>query len=104
MHFVLPLHFDFLVERLDTPIERIEIRLIDENSTNTVLEQSSGANLSRGGGSATQLNGAATENAIDANVVGSADQYDVRYKKVYKQKSSHAVTLNPFCFPLCLPL
>ncbi|KAL6742243.1 hypothetical protein Aduo_015412 [Ancylostoma duodenale] len=74
----------FTVERLDAPIERIEIRLIDENSTNTVLEQppAVGSEHPGTGPANPQLNGAATENAIDTNVVGSADQYDVRYKKV----------------------
>ncbi|KAK6753146.1 hypothetical protein RB195_012631 [Necator americanus] len=78
----------FTVERLDAPIERIEIRLIDENSTNTVLEQPPAAveTVEQSSGNSvvnTQLkHGTATENAIDENVVGSADQYDVRYKKV----------------------
>ncbi|KIH52092.1 hypothetical protein ANCDUO_17811 [Ancylostoma duodenale] len=94
-----------VLERLDAPIERIEIRLIDENSTNTVLEQppAVGSEHPGTGPANPQLNGAATENAIDTNVVGSADQYDVRYKKVYiKTNLSHTVLPAAFLLPFVL--
>ncbi|KAJ1364389.1 hypothetical protein KIN20_024478, partial [Parelaphostrongylus tenuis] len=72
----------FTVERLDAPIERIEIRLIDENSNSTALNPAPPPpeSLNSAAG-ATQQSGAVAENAINGNVE-SADQYDVRYKKV----------------------
>ncbi|VDP06690.1 unnamed protein product [Heligmosomoides polygyrus] len=62
----------FTVERLDAPIERIEIRLIDENSTS--------AGLAVGGGPEPLQPAAAAAQGNDARA-GSIDQYDVRYKK-----------------------
>ncbi|PIO66698.1 hypothetical protein TELCIR_11579, partial [Teladorsagia circumcincta] len=69
----------FTVERLDAPIERIEIRLIDENSTNAVLDSAAARPqpLQPAAVGAAEHNAA---NAIDTNT-GSDDQYDVRYKK-----------------------
>lgn len=66
------------VERLDAPIERIEIRLIDENSTS--------AGLAVGGGPEPLQPAAAAAQGNDARA-GSIDQYDVRYKKVYGKES-----------------
>lgn len=72
----------FTVERLDAPIERIEIRLIDENSTSTVLNPAPVPPESvHSAAGVTQQSGAVAENAINGNIE-SADQYDVRYKKV----------------------
>ncbi|KAK6028276.1 hypothetical protein OSTOST_05681, partial [Ostertagia ostertagi] len=70
----------FTVERLDAPIERIEIRLIDENSTNAVMESAAARPqpLQPAAVGAAEHSAA---NAIDTNT-GSDDQYDVRYKKV----------------------
>ncbi|VDM58473.1 unnamed protein product [Angiostrongylus costaricensis] len=68
----------FTVERLDAPIERIEIRLIDENSNSTVRNPAPVPQESAAG--VTQQSGTVVENAIDTNGE-SADQYDVRYKK-----------------------
>uniref|UniRef100_A0A7I4YRH8 Secreted protein n=1 Tax=Haemonchus contortus TaxID=6289 RepID=A0A7I4YRH8_HAECO len=69
----------FTVERLDAPIERIEIRLIDENSTSNAVLESAAARPQPLQPSA--VGGDNTANAIDTNT-GSDDQYDVRYKKV----------------------
>ncbi|KAK6052528.1 hypothetical protein COOONC_09967 [Cooperia oncophora] len=70
----------FTVERLDAPIERIEIRLIDENSTNAALDTAAARPqpLQSAAVGTGEHNAA---NAIDTNAE-SADQYDVRYKKV----------------------
>ncbi|WKY09832.1 hypothetical protein Q1695_002300 [Nippostrongylus brasiliensis] len=59
----------FTVERLDAPIERIEIRLIDENSTKTAEAPPAPLQPAASGSS-----------SLDSNLAAaSADQYDVEY-------------------------
>ncbi|VDO71934.1 unnamed protein product [Haemonchus placei] len=74
-----PMNLSLFLERLDAPIERIEIRLIDENSTSNAVLESAAARPQPLQPSA--VGGDNTANAIDTNT-GSDDQYDVRYKKV----------------------
>ncbi|KAK5966078.1 hypothetical protein GCK32_021266, partial [Trichostrongylus colubriformis] len=76
----------FSVERLDAPIERIEIRLIDENSTNTALEPPAAQPPPLQPAAVTGAAENSAANAIDTNTE-SVDQYDVRYKKVYIARS-----------------